>query len=174
MPDQKKINSNRIFVLVLIGLLTLVIAEVHANKKDDLPNQDVVNQSVKPNDPWNANQVITIKQFVKELKNKKVPEPVILQVGFNMFYNQGHIPGSIYVGAAERDKGIHLIKSELKKVKKNKNIVLYCGCCPWSDCPNIRPAFKVVKELGYKNAKVLYIPDNFVKDWAKKGYPVTK
>jgi hypothetical protein len=51
-------------------------------------------------------------------------------------------------------------------------IVLYCGCCPWVRCPNVGPAFKLLRYLGFNNVKVLYLADNLGTDWVDKGYPV--
>jgi rhodanese-related sulfurtransferase len=59
-------------------------------------------------------------------------------------------------------------------VGKDAPIVLYCGCCPWDHCPNIRPAYKALQAAGYKNVKALYLPKSFGEDWAAKGYPVEK
>jgi hypothetical protein len=57
---------------------------------------------------------------------------------------------------------------------RNRFIVIYCGCCPWSDCPNVRPAYEALHSLGFTKLKVLYIPDNLGTDWVSKGYPVEK
>jgi len=53
-------------------------------------------------------------------------------------------------------------------------VVLYCGCCPWGKCPNIDPAYKLMKSLGFTRLKVLHIADNFGTDWVDKGYPVAQ
>ena len=29
---------------------------------------------------------------------------------------------------------------------KSKTTVLYCGCCPWIQCPNVAPAYVALKE----------------------------
>ena len=39
-------------------------------------------------------------------------------------------------------------------------------------CPNVKPAFETLEKMGYKNVKLLYLPDDFEQDWAQKGYPV--
>ena len=38
-------------------------------------------------------------------------------------------------------------------------------------CPNIRPAYRALKELGYTNVRVLDLATNFHDDWSGKGYP---
>lgn len=62
----------------------------------------------------------------------------------------------------------------MQEIPLTREIVLYCGCCPWRDCPNIRPAFRVFRELGFTRVKVLYLPASFAQDWVEKGFPVEK
>lgn len=131
-------------------------------------------ESTKPGDPWTISHIITPDELGKELKNPKYKKPLILQVGFKFLYDTGHIPDSKYVGPASKKQGITSIKKEVKNLKKNTNIVIYCGCCPWSHCPNIRPAYKTLKDLGFTNVKALYIQQDFGKDWSDQGYPVAK
>ena len=60
----------------------------------------------------------------------------------------------------------------MKSVPKDRSIVLYCGCCPWNHCPNMRPAFKTMKQLGFTNVRALYITKNMDTDWVHKGLPI--
>ena len=46
------------------------------------------------------------------------------------------------------------------------------GCCPWDHCPNMKPAFKVLHELGYTKVRVVEIPQSFKIDWMDKGFAV--
>ncbi len=131
-------------------------------------------ESIKPGDPWTVKNIITPAELVKELKDKGEGKPVILQVGFEFLYNTGHIPGAEYAGPASKPQGLSLIKKAVSNLKKNTNIVIYCGCCPWNHCPNIRPAFKLLKELGYSNVQALVIKQDFGQDWSDKGYPEVK
>lgn len=101
-------------------------------------------------------------------------KPLLLQVGFESLYAQGHIPGSEYCGPASHSMGIDALKKCVANVAHTRWIVIYCGCCPWQECPNIRPAFKTLKDMGFSNVKVLYIAENFGRDWAQKGYPVAQ
>ena len=99
---------------------------------------------------------------------------MILQVGFLILYKQSHIPGAEYCGPARSPEGIAEHRKCVEKVPHSKEIVIYCGCCPWEECPNVRPAFAELKRLGFKNLRVLDIPQNFGEDWVKKGYPVAQ
>ena len=110
--------------------------------------------------------------LVGQLKNSS-NKPLLLQVGFETLYAQGHIPGSKYCGPARDSNGIARLKTCLQGVSRKRAIVLYCGCCPWQECPNIRPAFEAVKAMGFSNVKVVHFADNFGQDWVQKGYPVS-
>lgn len=35
------------------------------------------------------------------------------------------------------------------------------------------PGFKAVRDMGFKNAKLLYLKNTFMIDWVNKGYPAT-
>lgn len=124
-------------------------------------------------DPWPAKDVLQPAALAKILKGSS-EKPLILQVGFPRLYREAHIPGSPQCGPARSPDGIKRLKSCLAKVPKTRSIVLYCGCCPWHECPNIRPAYRAVKAMGYRNVKVLYLAHNFGQNWVKLAYPTTR
>ena len=101
-------------------------------------------------------------------------KPLLLQVGSHVLYAQAHIPGSEYMGAASTDAGLQQLRKRVEAVPRGKFIVLYCGCCPWSHCPNIKPAYDALVAMTFTNVKVLYIADNFGTNWVDKHYPVAK
>ncbi|HLH39717.1 MAG TPA: rhodanese-like domain-containing protein [Bryobacteraceae bacterium] len=119
------------------------------------------------NPPWPAAQVVSPADLAKQLKGM---DALILQVGFEKLYAVKHIPGSVYAGPASRD--LEPLKKAVAGVPKDRQIVLYCGCCPWDHCPNMKPAYTLLKSLGYSRIKVMEIPTNFGADWVDKGYPV--
>jgi len=106
------------------------------------------------------------------LKNASAPKVLILQVGFRKLYEQAHIPDSEYVGAAGEDAGLQLLRNRVAKLPKDTAIVIYCGCCPWSHCPNIAAAYNALHAQRFTQVKVLYIADNFGDNWVNLGYPV--
>ncbi len=108
------------------------------------------------------------------LRRPEAAKPLVMQVGFRILYEQAHIPGAEYVGAASEPAGLSGLRARVKSLPKNALIVVYCGCCPWSRCPNVKPAYAALAAMGFVNAKVLRIPDNFGADWVDKGYPVTR
>jgi hypothetical protein len=107
-------------------------------------------------------------------KSPKAEKPLVLQVGPHMLYVQAHIPGSEYMGQGNSPEGLQNLGRRVSTLTKKKLIVIYCGCCPWSHCPNVNPAYDALEKLGFTNVKVLYIANNFGADWVDKGYPVAK
>ena len=112
--------------------------------------------------------------LVQLLKAEEGEKPLILQVGFRVMFAQAHIPGSDYAGPGSEAKGIQSLENTVASLPKDKQIILYCGCCPWNRCPNVGPAYKRLHDLGFTNVKVLYIANNFGEDWVNKGYPAVK
>ena len=101
----------------------------------------------------------------------KGTHPAIFQVGPNVLYRGKHIPGSVYAGPASRPEGLELLKQAVGKLPRDREIVLYCGCCPWNNCPNVKPAMELLKQMGFTHAKAMFIETGFLKDWTAKGYP---
>jgi thiosulfate/3-mercaptopyruvate sulfurtransferase len=97
--------------------------------------------------------------------------PTILYVGPNVLYRSKHIPGSIYGGMAARPEGMESLKAVAGKLPRDRELVIYCGCCPWDKCPNIKPAIEELKRMGFSKVKALYLGTGFGKDWVDAGYP---
>jgi thiosulfate/3-mercaptopyruvate sulfurtransferase len=125
-------------------------------------------------DPWNSAQTVKPADLVRELANNKQTPLTVLYVGFRTLYNGGHIPGSSFHGTPSTEKGLAELKSWADSLPRSTNLVLYCGCCPLERCPNIRPAFTTLQQMGFANLRVLILPTSFAADWAEKGFPVEK
>jgi thiosulfate/3-mercaptopyruvate sulfurtransferase len=125
-----------------------------------------------PKDPWTDEQLIHPEELLKQMSSTE--KPLVLHIGVAFLFKSGHIPGSKYVGPGSTTEGIEKLKKAVQEVPLNREIVLYCGCCPWKDCPNVHPSFKVLREMRFTKVKVLYIPNNFAQDWVEKGFPVEK
>ena len=121
-----------------------------------------------------ASRLINPDDLVKILQSAKSEKPLMIQVGSHVLYTQAHIPGSEYIGPASSESGLQSLRKRVESLPRNRFIVLYCGCCPWSHCPNVQPADDALKAMGFTNLKVLYISNNFGADWVEKGYPVAK
>ena len=119
-----------------------------------------------------AADLIQPADLAANLKNASAPKLLILQVGFHKLYAQAHIPDSEYVGAAGEEAGLQLLRRRVAKLNKDTAIIIYCGCCPWSHCPNIAAAYNALHALGFTRVKVLYIAENFGDNWVNLGYPV--
>lgn len=117
-------------------------------------------------------QLIQPDELAALLRSSKSPKPLVLQVGFRVLYVQAHIPGSEYVAAGSSADGVRQLHERVHKLPRDKAIVLYCGCCPWSHCPNVQPAYQELHSMGFTNVKVLFIAQDFGTDWVNKGYPV--
>jgi thiosulfate/3-mercaptopyruvate sulfurtransferase len=102
----------------------------------------------------------------------KGARPAIFHVGPNLFYRGKHIPGSIYAGPGSKPEGLELLKAAAGNLPRNREIILYCGCCPWNKCPNVKPAVELLKQMGFTRVKAMYVENDFAKDWTEKGYPV--
>jgi len=120
-------------------------------------------------DPWTDRDVVQPEQLAKDLKT-----PLVIHVGFDVLYRSSHIAGTQYAGPATAPKGVADLKKAVAGQPKDRDIVLYCGCCPMDKCPNIRPAFEVLHQMGFTHVRVLSIPVNLKTDWIDKGYPTDK
>jgi hypothetical protein len=98
----------------------------------------------------------------------------VLYVGPHMMYAQAHIRGAEFIGPASSPQGLDNLRKRVANLPRNSAIVIYCGCCPWEHCPNIRPAYNVLQTMGFSKAKALYIAHNFGTDWLENGYPAEK
>ena len=124
--------------------------------------------------PSSTPQLIQPEELAKIVQFSKGDKPLILQVGFHVLYQQAHIPQAEYIGAASGAEGLQQLRKRVAALPHSQPIVLYCGCCPWIKCPNINPAYGELHAMGFTNVKILYIADNFGKNWVDKGYPVAK
>jgi rhodanese-related sulfurtransferase len=111
------------------------------------------------------------KDLAAELAAKG-SHPIIVHVGPNLLYRGRHIPGSIYAGPAARPAGLDALKLAVDKLPRDREIVVYCGCCPWGNCPNVKPAMQLLRQMGFTRAKAMYVETSFGADWIDKGYPV--
>jgi hypothetical protein len=98
--------------------------------------------------------------------------PHVYCVAFPVLYRGKHILGAVFAGPASKTEGIADLRTAVRTLPKDAAIVIYCGCCPMKACPNIRPAYRTLKALGFSNLRVLDLPTNLHTDWTLKGYPV--
>ena len=118
-------------------------------------------------DPWTSNQLLEPAELAKTLNNPAAEQPYVFCIG-----PQPVIKGSIDIGSTVEKANLDSFKAQLEKLPKDASIVIYCGCCPFSRCPNIRPAFDLLNKMQFKNHKLLDLPQNVKVDWIDKGYPI--
>lgn len=141
-----------------------------------LPAQPVspTGQGISRDDSIPAAQLIEPADLAKMLHASNAKGPLILQVGSHVLFSEAHIQGAEYAGAAAKDAGLQSLRQRVQSLPRDKFLIIYCGCCPWDRCPNIRPAYRELTTMGFTHLKVLYLKDNFGADWVEKGYPTTK
>ena len=128
----------------------------------------------KSADPWNSAQIVQPAELAQELVAKSGVPPTIVYVGFRTLFAGGHIPGATFHGTTSTEQGLAELKKWVEALSRTSNLVIYCGCCPFEKCPNIRPAFSALNNMGFRKLRVLALPTSFAADWAEKGYPVQK
>jgi len=124
-----------------------------------------------PSDPWPKNDLLEPGALAELLHSSTTP-PSVICVAFPVLYRQRHIWHARFAGPASKPEGLQKLREAVDSLPRSSEIVLYCGCCPMQKCPNVRPAYRMVKELGFSHVRVLDLPTNFHTDWSGKGYPV--
>lgn len=142
----------RSFKVFLLGFLVFTTAACNAQKPVT----------------WTPDQLMQPADLAASIRtNTNIP--VILSVGPGAI-----IPHSIDIGMTNDEKNLEKLKIELAKLSKSTPVVIYCGCCPFERCPNIRPALETLKEMHFTNYHLLNLSTNIKTDWISKGYPVTE
>lgn len=113
-------------------------------------------------------------ELAKRLDEVKSGKLVVLYVGPAALYEQARIPGARLLPEASTEAGRAALVRAVEATPKETEIVVYCGCCPYRSCQNVRPASQVLRASGRANAKYLDLPVNLKTDWTKKGYPVER
>lgn len=134
-----------------------------------LVRPDLHPQSASSDEPWRPDQLLAPAALAKTIADPNATQPIIFCIGPGAV-----IKGSIDIGPARDSANLAKLRQRLSELPKDANIVIYCGCCPFVHCPNIRPAFSLLNELKFSQAKLLNIEHNVKTDWIDKGYPVMK
>jgi thiosulfate/3-mercaptopyruvate sulfurtransferase len=114
---------------------------------------------------WTADQLMQPADLAKAIEAKK-DVPLLYCVGPG-----APIQGSINIGPGHDENNMKAFKKALATLPKDAAIVIYCGCCPFEHCPNVRPAIDALKQAGFTNYKLLNLEHNIKTDWLDKGYP---
>jgi len=171
--NDSNFHFQRILVCTALMLLVCVAALwilLHASKSAAARSLE----PPPPSDPWTPAQIVQPAELVKELSGSQSSRPIVVCVGFHTLYQGAHVPGAVYHGAAMSEQGLDDLKNWAKNLPVSSNIVVYCGCCPLDHCPNLRPSFTALRDMGFHRLRVLNLPNSFAADWVEKGYPVEK
>ncbi len=139
--------------LRFLPLMALFVAIV-SFKKDELGS-------------WKEKQLIRPEVLAERIQKGDTLNLLILNTG-----PVEDIKGAVNIGAVEDAKNQVKLKEYLKQVPKDKEVIIYCGCCPLSVCPNLHPAYNTLKAMKFSNYKVLRLTQDLQEDWIDKGYPV--
>jgi hypothetical protein len=153
---MKKICLHILLCTLLAGLTTL---KSKAQTSSSVPQ-------VELGSPWTNDQLLEPSELVKGIKAGET-KMLVLNIGA-----VEDIKGAKHIGAVSNIQNMEKLKSAVNGLPKNMELVIYCGCCPFVKCPNVRPAFLELKKLGFNNVKVLNIPTNLKTNWIAKGYPL--
>jgi 3-mercaptopyruvate sulfurtransferase SseA len=124
--------------------------------------------------PPGSPDLIRPDELAKNIQSSGTSQSIILNVGPRVIYVQAHIPGAVFIGPTATKQGLEGLRGQVASLPRDSEIVIYCGCCPWDHCPNVRPAYKELKQMGFTKLKVLYLKNSFGSDWVDKGYPTAK
>ena len=123
-------------------------------------------------DPWSAAQTVHPDDFVKTRRRQVRSYRYLRRV--QRLFTAGHIRGAQLHGSGGSAEGLAQLKSWAASLPRTTNIVIYCGCCPMERCPNMRPAFSTLHDMGFTKLRALILPHSFAKNWADKGLPYEK
>src|SRR5271168_619531 len=116
---------------------------------------------LRAGDPWTAADVRQPSSLAKQLKDGK--KPLVLYVGFPILYKAAHISGAVLAGPGSKQTGLDIMQAALSGVAKDREIILYCGCCPFDHCPN--PSVPLLREFANEDIATLV-------SYVEPGYPV--
>jgi len=114
---------------------------------------------------WTKEQLEEPAHLAKTIEAGK-HVPLLISVGPG-----ASIPNSVVIGSVKDSANLTKLSTYLQAANKDSALIIYCGCCPFEHCPNVRPAIALLKERGFTNYKLLNIPHNIKADWIDKGYP---
>jgi thiosulfate/3-mercaptopyruvate sulfurtransferase len=117
-------------------------------------------------EPWTEKQLMAPADLASVISSPNAKKPIIFSVGPGAL-----IRGSKDMGPVHEKENLDKFKRALALLSPNTEIVVYCGCCPFEHCPNIRPAFSLLNEMKFTHAHLLNLVTNIKTDWVAKGYP---
>ena len=127
----------------------------------------IVQSGWRKAEPWRSDQLLEPADLAATINSTTSVKPLIISIGPG-----ASIKSSVAVGPGSEAENLAKLEKLLSKEPKNRAIVIYCGCCPFAKCPNVRPAFTKLNQMGFTNHKLLNLTKNLKTDWIDKDYPV--
>ena len=148
------------FVFAFYGCLC--VNKVVAQTKQPMPSDLGITN------PWQENDLLHPEKLLKIINSGRQAYTII-NIGA-----VDDIKGARHIGPVSKTENMVKLSTSVAGLEKNTLLVIYCGCCPFSKCPNIRPAFSTLKKAGFTQLRLLNLPTNLQTDWIAKRYPMAK
>jgi len=159
-------------LVICLAAAAVLVASVAGAQKENKDGVTARTQSQSSEWPPSSRELIRPEELAKALQSSA--KPIVFNVGPRLIYVQAHIPGAEYIGPTSSPQGLEKLRARAASLPRDSFLVIYCGCCPWEHCPNVRPAYTELRQMGFTRLKVLYIANSFGSDWVEKGYPTAK
>jgi hypothetical protein len=117
--------------------------------------------------PWTDDQLMNPEALANILRNPAAQQPLIFNIG-----PMENIKGATSIGPTKDKNNLAKLKQALSTIPKDRMVIIYCGCCPIRVCPNIRPAFELLKEMKFTRPRLLNLEHNLKTNWIDPGYPM--
>lgn len=159
-----------------IFLLIIAVAAVGVGRQGTDGSRTAEPGSRQDSSPtaWSAAQLVQPAELVRQLNGPAGSRPLVLCVGFDFLYQSAHIPGALLYGPGREPSGLKALADAAKAWQHDRDIVIYCGCCPMKQCPNLRPAFRLLRDRGFTRLRVLDLERDFRRDWLQNNLPSEK
>jgi hypothetical protein len=118
-------------------------------------------------DPWKEANLMAPETLANMIGNAPERPIRIINIG-----PAGLIKLANDIGPMSDVANVEKLKNLLRTTEKSIPVVIYCGCCPFKNCPNIRPAFELLKFYKFQKPYLLNLSHNLKVDWIDKGYPM--
>lgn len=152
-------------VAIIMGTISFVHPRAAAQVPQ--PNSRAV-------DPWSAAQIVQPTELTQQLNGPAGSKPLVLCVGFDFLYQSAHVQGALLYGPGREPSGLKALQDAARNWPRTRDIVIYCGCCPMKQCPNLRPAFRALTQMGFSRIRVLELDHDFRQDWLQQGFAAKK
>jgi hypothetical protein len=115
---------------------------------------------------WSKEKLYDVDTLYHKITNNDMGNIVILNTG-----PVGNIKYAKRIGPVEQEKYLKKLKKLLPKIDASQEIVIYCGCCPLVVCPNLEPAYLLLKKNNF-SVRVLALKESLEENWIRKKYPM--